>query len=476
MPNKRRRYSRLLSSDDSDNQGDSSDTEWTDDVGVAPEAKRTRITSLKTRAQSLLVTDTELVAEIKELASKIRHGDHDLVEACRWLHALEAKIEAHEDRLEQFIDDHPAASGNFGFLPPGTHRKSCKDVTLEIMAARLGILEKVQKETVATRESAFTGIESLKKDIEAVKASQISVESIKKVIKETPSIQATKQLQAIQDCMAATSRVSEPTRCISSHTETESKRIYAWNFAEHLKKLDFRAPHGIWGWSNVSLQFQVYHLWGGDRLKYVMRDQGVTPLCAERHERGHLRDHSDKDSLKSLSVRSYTQSVMELEICEPSQVPTSLVLPKYVTFLGNLFGAFSGSEGGDPSYQTSANNRCLVMDVTRPSKSVWLVYKYEYREGDSILEYGFRQGKEIFPTVEKEFDLALVCEDIRDWEEPNDNYELPHFNKDKVEDALRRTACRVKPVFTKPNLDDLLVAIEEGWTGHGDDRNSAKVE
>ncbi|RYP91595.1 hypothetical protein DL770_002309 [Monosporascus sp. CRB-9-2] len=481
MPNKRRRSARLLSSNSSDNQGDSSDAESTDDAGVAPGAKRTRRTYLKAKAQSLLTADAELAAEIGELSSKIRHRDLDLVEGCRRRHAIEAKIEAHEDRLEEFFDNYPATSSGFEFLPAGTHRKYCEGVKLEITAARVGILEKLQKEVVATRESACTGIESLKKEIEAIKASQMSPGAIEKVTTKTQTVQAPQQLQVLQNSITVcengsetTSHGPEPIRYISDHSQAESKRIYAWNFAEHLKTLDLRPPYGAWHWQNVSQQCHSYRLWGNDRWDYVLRN-GKRPLCAQRHERGYLRDYSGRDKLKSLALRFYSQTVLELEIREPSHIQTLVASPKYVTFLGELFGAFSGSKGGRPPYETSANNLCLVMDVTKPSKSVWLVYRYEFREGGNILEYEFHQDKNMFPTVEKEFDLALVCEDIRDWEEPNGSCELPHFNNEKVEDVMRRTACRVKPVFTRPNLDDLLVAIEEGWAGHGDGRNSAEA-
>ncbi|RYP09759.1 hypothetical protein DL764_001094 [Monosporascus ibericus] len=483
MPNKRRRSTRLLCSDSSDSQEESSESESTDDAGVAPGAKRTRSTYVKAKAQSLLTADAELAAEIGELSSKIRHGDLGLVEACWRLHGIEAKIEAHESRRQQFFDNYPAMYSASGFLPPGTHRKYCEDVKLEMTAAKVGILEKLQKEVVAIRESACTGIESLKKEIEAVKAYRISAEVIKKVIKETHAFQATQKTQVLQNGITACKDGSETTshgpgvfRYISDHSQAESKRIYAWNFAEHLTTLDFRPPHGISGWSNISRQFHAYRLWGNGHLSYVLRDEGMPPICAKRHERGYSRDYSDKDSLKSTSLRSYTQSVMELETCGQSQIQTSIVLPRYVTFLGNLFGAFSGSEGGRPSYETSANNFCLVMDVTKPSKSVWLVYRYEFRKGGNIQEHEFHQDKNMFPSMEKEFDLALVCEDIRDWEEPNGSCELPHFNHEKVEHAMRRTACRVKLVFTRPNLDDLLVAIEEGWAGHGDGRNAAEAD
>ncbi|RYP18907.1 hypothetical protein DL767_009736 [Monosporascus sp. MG133] len=469
---------RSLSSDSADGLEATSDSESSDDAGVPSrrKTKPTRSSRWGAAKQSLLRADAELEAEIKELFNNVKHDDFDLVEACRWLHGLDAKIEAHEAKFERLAREFPASSSCFAFPPTGRHRKSSEDIDLEITLAKLGVLEKLKREAVAARESASSGLESLKRQVEAIKASQISAEVIKKVIKETHAFQVTKQLEASHNSIAATLGVSEPKRRIPSHWEVESKRVCAWNFAEHLKTLDFRAPHGIWGWSNVSLQFQAYHLWANDHSKYVLRDQLTTPLCAERHERGYARDHSDKDSLKSLGLRSYTQSVMELEICEPSQVPTSLVLPKYVTFLGNLFGAFSGSERGRPSYETSANNLCLVMDVTKPSKSVWLVYRYEFRKGGNILEYEFHQDKDMFSTMEKEFDLALVCEYIRDWEEPNGSCELPHLNNEKVEDAMRRTACRVKPVFTRPNLDDLLVAIEEGWAGHGDGRNPAEAD
>ncbi|RYP62304.1 hypothetical protein DL771_009789 [Monosporascus sp. 5C6A] len=335
----------------------STGSESTDDAGVASGAKRIRITSLKAKAQSPLAADADLASEIGELSSKVRRGDIDLVEACRRVHVIEAKIEAHEDRIEQFFDKYPETSSGFGFLPAGPHRKYCEDAKLEITAARVGILEKLQKEVVATRESACTGIESLKKEIEAIKTSQISPEAIEKAITETQRVQATQQLQVLhngitvwQNRPGSASHGPEPIRYISDYSQAESKRVYAWNFAEHLKTLDLRPPYGAWYWQNVSRQFHSYRLWGNDGL-------------------------NGKDKLKSLALRFYNQTVLELEIREPSNIQTLVALPKYVTFLGNLFGAFSGSNGGRPPYETSANNLCLVMDVTKPSKSVWLAMR-----------------------------------------------------------------------------------------------------
>lgn len=106
------------------------------------------------------------------------------------------------------------------------------------------------------------------------------------------------------------------------------------------------------------------------------------------------------------------------------------------------------------------------MDITKPSTSLWLVYQYEQQYRGEICEYELHPDWKSFPLIECPFDMALVAEDIGDWKEDNGDCRYKHLGDKMVYDAIRRTACRVEPRFTKPKLDDLLQAIEDGWAGH----------
>lgn len=136
------------------------------------------------------------------------------------------------------------------------------------------------------------------------------------------------------------------------------------------------------------------------------------------------------------------------------------IVPKYVLYVGRLSVEVLGT-GGRPSYETSANNLHVIMDVTRPTKALWLVYKYEYRdEKGKMSSNGLYTDRAVFPHIEEDFDLALVMDDISEWKS-ND------YDK-RIENTMCCTACRARPVFTRPKLDDLLRTIDEGWAGYED--------
>ena len=240
----------------------------------------------------------------------------------------------------------------------------------------------------------------------------------------------------------------------------EPKKVDFLNFSDYLKASDFRAPFGMWRWGNIDWKISWHTLWHSDEFNYMIRFHEPKPVCLERHERGHGYDHNTLDYAKPPNIALYSQYIMELEVDRAVAAELTDIVPKYVLCVGRLSVEVLGV-GNRPSYETSANNLYLVMDVTKPAKALWLVYKYEHRNKKGKLSWnGLYTDRAVFPHMNEDFDLALVMDDISKWK-GNDHDK-------RIEDTMRSTACCARPVFTRPKLSDLLRAIEEGWAGYTD--------
>lgn len=313
--------------------------------------------------------------------------------------------------------------------------------------------------------------ETLRRENAALKQSQAS-SKLRQLAMNSAAIDTTQKLENMQNRIDALERQQESTiiRHIPNHIRHSQsvfgpKNIYPSDFAEYLKRLDLRPPGGLWDWKNAKWQFHVYSLWQCTNFRYLLRP-GQKPRCTGRKRQRDSYDYRSSDPFKPVSLLWYGEEIMELEVRKHPSSEISNILPKYVLHLGDLFVVhprINGENGEhDAPYESSMNNLSIVMDVCKPSKSLWLVYK------NHIHDDGFYPDREAFPKIRVDFDLALILEDIHDWDEPKRWSNLPYLDSLKVVESMRRTACRAEPVFIRPVLDDVLQTIEDGWAGYED--------
>lgn len=108
------------------------------------------------------------------------------------------------------------------------------------------------------------------------------------------------------------------------------------------------------------------------------------------------------------------------------------------------------------------------MDITTPSKSLWVVYKFQAEIDKKPGQYFFVPDRAAFPNDNVEFDMALIAADLNDFGRFDKRIDYSPLNIEKVEESMKRTACCLEPLFFMSDLYRVQQAIEEGWAGYGD--------
>ncbi|RYO83055.1 hypothetical protein DL764_009513 [Monosporascus ibericus] len=178
-------------------------------------------------------------------------------------------------------------------------------------------------------------------------------------------------------------------------------------------------------------------------------------LCRQRGEETRIFEHSQQ------SVWSEVPAVLELD----TRKPTSAVLafPRYVLDLGEVFVWKRCAETGQKQQRSSGFH--LVMDVARPAKPLWLVYRYHERYPDLEhhldLNTAYKRDPVWHPFAAAagiEFDSALVFTSAARWKG-----ELKYDGFAAVVDLVKGTGRVRKPTFVEPVLEEVKQEIAKGW-------------
>ncbi|KAK3364294.1 hypothetical protein B0T25DRAFT_529726 [Lasiosphaeria hispida] len=150
-----------------------------------------------------------------------------------------------------------------------------------------------------------------------------------------------------------------------------------------------------------------------------------------------------------------------------NNLPESNTIPSYFVPLGEVYAVTRRREDDNltAAEKVASTNFFLFLDISRPAKSLWLMYRYEQhpstRKEHAIMEIPFKrkQSSAMF-TDKKEFDTLCLLSNIQKWEA---------WNKDMLEDgefdkALGKgDAVRLKPLFTVPLLAEMKAALQGAW-------------
>ncbi|RYP72456.1 hypothetical protein DL771_004251 [Monosporascus sp. 5C6A] len=178
-------------------------------------------------------------------------------------------------------------------------------------------------------------------------------------------------------------------------------------------------------------------------------------LCRRRGEETQIFEHSQQ------SVWSEVPAVLELDGREP--VSSILAFPRYVLDLGEVFVWKRCTETGQKQQRSSGFH--LVMDVTRPAKPLWLVYRYHERYPD--LEHhldsntAYKRDPVWHPFAAAagiEFDSALVFTSAARWKG-----DMKYGGFAAVVDLVKLTGRLRKPTFVEPVLEEVKQDIAKAW-------------
>ncbi|KAI0393962.1 hypothetical protein F5Y17DRAFT_280382 [Xylariaceae sp. FL0594] len=152
-----------------------------------------------------------------------------------------------------------------------------------------------------------------------------------------------------------------------------------------------------------------------------------------------------------------------LELERNAFMPEGKYLPRYVYEVGEIFNrkASSKQDGRQSTHRSTGYH--LVVDVTKPEKSLWLVYRYEEESDDrkslkQSITYKHDSFWHPFASV-GEYDIAMVFERFEDWK----GSDTPVGSYATSRKLVRQTRCLIRPTFIEPVLNELKAEIRQGW-------------
>lgn len=187
-------------------------------------------------------------------------------------------------------------------------------------------------------------------------------------------------------------------------------------------------------------------------------------LCRTRNEPSLISNYFDDKEWKPLP------DVIELDTSAQDDNPDFISslspcpeFPRYILDLGEVF-VQKRCPNSHQNIQRSSGFH-LVMDVTKPQKPLWIVYRYheigQHDRLDSTPIY--KQDLVWHPFASAagiEFDSAQVFATVAEWRGDS----TPPASFEAAVDLVKRTGKIRKPTFVEPVLREVKQEIQKGWS------------
>lgn len=208
---------------------------------------------------------------------------------------------------------------------------------------------------------------------------------------------------------------------------------------------------------------------GNSRFHYVLKIGGTlsTPVAADPKDCPD-QPEQDREEVEKLGV-------LELAVDErvaAAKTPTEddgagkpPPLPAYLMPLGEVYAA---NRGAAKPQEVCSTNFFVLMDITSPRKSLWMIYRYQRpveRAGGVRWENVNALGREAFFRSgggQRPFDTVCLLTGVWEWESPLVDLVrggMECFGNGSVGGGRRR----LEPVFTVPGLKGMREVVEKGW-------------
>ncbi|KAK3302599.1 uncharacterized protein B0T15DRAFT_514620 [Chaetomium strumarium] len=227
--------------------------------------------------------------------------------------------------------------------------------------------------------------------------------------------------------------------------------------------------------SAMSTEIPIYTETGRSKFYYILKVGGALSSAIGGNP-DNQPDQPEPDAKQAKRL-----GVLELRLHErvPEDV-ASRYRARYFMPLGEVYRASRSSTKAD---EVQSTNFFVLMDVTSPKKSIWLVFRYERpferRDGAGWGTVTFDTTKPLFGT--RIFDMVCLLEDVRDWPAPTaENPNLEMVDAERLAEIMRSTPAHhevLQPALFLPVLTDLRKVTEEGWEKpHEDERMEEEEE
>lgn len=205
----------------------------------------------------------------------------------------------------------------------------------------------------------------------------------------------------------------------------------------------------------------------GPKVQYFLQIGGLmgTTVAADPSD-GRAQPVSDREVMEDLNILEFVEDSDEKRVGNPAvaadNIDHAVHHPQYLVPLGEVYlvhRSLNKAQG------VESTNFFVLMDVTSPHKSLWMVYRYkklfERKEGNCWERMRANRYRETsFGNTRRDFDTVRLLDNIRNWESPDEDM----VKMDRFAEALPQGKNHVlQPVFVTPVLTAVREAIEKGW-------------
>ncbi len=152
-----------------------------------------------------------------------------------------------------------------------------------------------------------------------------------------------------------------------------------------------------------------------------------------------------------------------IELQRNSSMPKGKYFPRYVYEIGEIFNrkVVTKYNGRQATHRSTGYH--LVVDVMKPEKSLWLIYRYEEVSGDGQnlkQSITYKQDNFWHPFASVcEYDIAMIFERFEDWK----GTDTPVGSFIVSKKLVRQTAALIRPTFIEPVLQEVKDEIRRSW-------------
>ncbi|KAK6066097.1 hypothetical protein SCUP515_10844 [Seiridium cupressi] len=341
---------------------------------------------------------------------------------------------------------------------------------VENLSSRIDAIRSQQQQQSHDRHLAQTDFDELRKSIGAVNQASNALKRRIDTLEDLDQSQDVKRLQAA---------VSE----LKQELATTKKHQQQWSrMAVQISRLLNPSVEMNSENSNSPKESQIYET---PQTEEIAGAKTELILLLPLLHKMDFRDPDDRQALKKIEDYEVTLSLFRSdEMCEneliaysvrcrgpfgnylvPGDHGTNLTLfPKYVWEIGEIYVRRTVRETNQWTDRSTGYH--LVIDVTIPAQSVWMVYRYAEHGDHGRIVRNVKKLKDPFwhpfaPITQDSFDAAQVFANVKDWH----GEETPAGQFKKAAQLVKATGRNfpMTPMFVRPLKEEVKKVIEKGW-------------
>ncbi|KAI1173956.1 hypothetical protein F4777DRAFT_418603 [Nemania sp. FL0916] len=178
-------------------------------------------------------------------------------------------------------------------------------------------------------------------------------------------------------------------------------------------------------------------------------------LCRSRKDERLISDFWTNEAWQAYPT------ILELE--RNAAMPKGKYFPRFVYEIGEIFNrkVVTKYSGRQATHRSTGYH--LVVDITKPEKSLWLIYRYQEVSSDSQSlkqSITYKQDNFWHPFASVcEFDIAMIFEKFEDWK----GTDTPVGSYMASKKLVRQTAALIRPTFIEPVLQEVKDEVRRSW-------------